>query len=111
MQSVGLAQVKKFDSPSTQRFQLNRQTSRGFLHADWPLQYGSGRIWAALLGGPVIIAGVGCPRFLPFLGLFCPFTQGLLTRSIVLHLASKRVVVQPFFLSVKFVICEHGFRP
>src|SRR5258708_16091606 len=97
MQSVGLAQVKKFDSPSTQRFQLNRQTSRGFLHADWPLQYGSGRIWAALQGGPVIIAGVGCPRSLPFLGLFCPCTHGGLAESIALPLPLQAKLAHPLF--------------
>jgi hypothetical protein len=30
---------QKFDSPSTQRFQPNRQTSGYFLHANWQLQY------------------------------------------------------------------------
>ena len=62
----------------------------------------SGKIRAALQGGPIVIIGLGCPLRLSFLLLFCPCTQARLTGSIVLHLASKHDVAQPLLHTVKF---------
>jgi hypothetical protein len=63
---------------------------------------GSWRIRAALQSGPVIIGGVSCSLRLSFLLLFCPGTQAWLTGSVVLRLASKHDVAQPFLHIVKF---------
>jgi len=71
----------------------------------------SGRIRAALQGGPIVIRGLGCPLRLSFLLLFCPWTQGWLTGTIVLHLASQHGVMQSFFHVVKFRSRDNVFRP
>ncbi len=63
---------------------------------------GSGRIRAALQGGPIIIGGVRGPLLLSFLLVFCPCTQSWLTGTVVLRLPGQRDVPQPFLNIVKF---------